>query len=117
LEIDLLRWGQHTVAAPREALLRHGPYHYLVSLSRGNQRHACEVWGIAMSAALPRVRVPLADPDPDRILDLQAIFREVYEAGAFERAVDHNQPPKIALAKADLEWADALLRRHLKPDT
>ncbi len=101
LEIDLLRFGQHTVAAPREALLRHGPYHYLVSLSRGDQRYACEVWGIAMSAALPRVRVPLAGSDPDRILDLQAIFREVYEAGAFQRVVHYRKAPRIPLTNGD----------------
>ena len=64
LEIDLLRAGQHTVAAPREALLRRRPYHYLVSLSRGNQRHQCEVWGVALPSPLPRVRVPLFGSDP-----------------------------------------------------
>jgi hypothetical protein len=110
LEIDLLRSGQHTVAAPRDALLRRGPYHYLVSLSRGNQRHECEVWGIALASPLPRVRVPLSGSDPDVPLDLQTVFRQVYEAGAFERVLDYTQPPTIALTKADADWADELLQ-------
>ena len=110
LEIDLLRSGQHTVAAPREALLRRGPYHYLVSLSRGHQRHECEVWGIALSSPLPRVRVPLSDSDPDVPLDLQEVFRSVYEAGAFQRVLDYTQPSTIALAKADAQWADEVLQ-------
>lgn len=110
LEIDLLRSGQHTVAAPREALLGRGPYHYLASLSRGNQRHECEVWGIPVHAALPRVRVPLSAPDPDLILDLQSVFRQVYEDGAFDRVVDYTRPPKVPLGKKDAEWADELLR-------
>ncbi len=110
LEIDLLRSGQHTVAAPREALLRRGPYHYLVSLSRGKQRHECEVWGILLASRLPRVRVPLAGSDPDVPLDLQAVFQQVYEAGAFERQLDYSQPPAVPLAKADAAWAEALVR-------
>ncbi len=109
LEIDLLRSGQHTVAAPREALLRRGRYHYLVSLSRGTHRHECEVWGVPLSSPLPRVRVPLSGSDPDVILDLQAVFRQVYEDGAFERVLDYAQPPKTPLDKADAEWAERLL--------
>jgi len=111
LEIDLLRSGQHTVAAPRDALLRRGPYHYLVSLSRGNQRYECEVWGILLPSPLPRVRVPLAGSDPDVIMDLQAVWRQVYEAGAFERVLDYTIPPRVPLSRIDAEWADKTLTR------
>jgi len=110
LEIDLLRLGQHTVAAPREALIHRGPYHYLASLSRGNQRYECDVWGIPMSSPLPRVRAHLSGSDPDVILDLQPIFRQVYEDGAFQRVLDYTQPPKVPLSKTDAEWANELLR-------
>jgi hypothetical protein len=110
LEIDLLRSGQHTVAAPREALLGRSPYDYLAGLSRGNQRYECEVWGIPMRSPLPRVRVPLSAPDPDVILDLQAVFRGVYEDGAFERVLDYTQPPKVPLGKSESAWAIELLR-------
>jgi hypothetical protein len=112
LELDLLRSGQHTVAAPRDALLRRGPYHYLVSLSRGNQRHECEVWGIPLSSPLPRVRVPLTGSDPDMILDLQTVWRQVYEAGAFERVLDYTPPPRVPLCGSDAQWADELLHRR-----
>ena len=88
LEIDLLRSGLHTVAAPREALLRCGTYHYLVSLSRAGRRQECEVWGIALSSPLPQVRVPLSGPDPDVMLNLMQVFQHVYEDGAFERVID-----------------------------
>jgi hypothetical protein len=111
LEIDLLRSGQHTVAAPREALLRRGPYHYLVSLSRGTRRDECEVWGIRLPSSLPRIRVPLSGSDPDVIVDLQEVFQQVYEGGAFDRVVDYSQPPKVALSTADAEWAGERLPR------
>jgi len=113
LEIDLLRLGQHTVAAPREALLRRGDYHYLVSLSRGDRRHECEVWGIPLSSQLPRVRVPLTGHAPDVILTLQRVFQQVYEAGAFERVLDYSQQPRTPLPKTDGEWVRELLQ---KPD-
>jgi hypothetical protein len=110
IEIDLLRSGQHTVAAPRDPLLRRGPYHYLVSLSRGNRRHQCEVWGILLSSPLPRVRVPLAGSDPDVILDLQTVWRQVYEAGAFARVLDYTLPPRVPFSAADAELAEELRR-------
>jgi hypothetical protein len=110
LEIDLLRSGLHTVAAPREALLRRGTYHYLVSLSRAHRRQECEVWAILLSSPLPRVRVPLAAPDPDVELNLTQVYQQVYEAGAFDRVVDYTQPPKIPLSKADAEWVAEQLR-------
>ena len=109
LEIDLLRSGQHTVAAPREALLRRGPYHYLVSLSRGHQRYECEVWGVPLGCRLPRIRVPLAGSDADVILDLQTALEQVYEAGALERVLDYTRPPTISLAPSDAHWAHELL--------
>jgi hypothetical protein len=111
LEIDLLRAGQHTVAVPRDAVARRGPYHYLVTLSRGNRRAECEVWGIPLPSPLPRVRVPLAGSDPDVVLSLQELLAAVYEAGAFERRLDYAQPPVIPLDPADAEWADAWLRQ------
>ena len=63
-----------------------------------------------MSSQLPRVRVPLTGSDPDVILNLQDIFEQVYEAGAFERVLDYSQPLQIALSKADRQWVVELLQ-------
>ena len=69
-------------------IVRRRPYHYLVSLSRGNQRHQCEVWGVALPSPLPRIRVPLFGSDPDVVLNIQEVFRSVYEAGGMAREID-----------------------------
>jgi hypothetical protein len=111
LEIDLLRRGEHTVAAPHAQLLHRGPWDYLVSLSRGNRRDVCQVWGFTMRQRLPRIRVPLAGSDPDLVLDLQPLFTRVYDEGAFDRQVDYALEPAVRLARDDAEWADALLRQ------
>jgi hypothetical protein len=115
LEIDLLRAGCHTVAAPQGAILARGAYHYLVSLSRASRRHECEVWGILLGFPLPRVRVPLADPHDDIILDLQSVFAEVYEGGAFGRRIDYHHAAAVPLVKADAEWAAARVRDAVVP--
>src|SRR5262249_54989144 len=111
LELDLLRQGEHTVAAPPpERLLRHGPYDYLVCLSRANERDHCQVWGFTVRQRLPRILVPLAEEDEDLRLDLQAVFDRVYDDGGYATAMNYGAEPAIPLGRADAEWADALLR-------
>jgi hypothetical protein len=63
-----------------------------------------------LSSQLPRVRVPLSGPDPDVILNLQHIFQQVYEAGAFERSVNYAQPLTMPLSEADRQWVTELLQ-------
>jgi hypothetical protein len=116
LEIDLLRTGEHSVAAPRDRVLRRGQYDYLVSLSRGNRRNPCEVWGIPLFHRLPRVAVPLLEGDDDVVVDLQELFARCYDLGGYARRVDYRRPPPVALAPADAARADELLRQHnLRP--
>jgi hypothetical protein len=111
VEIDLLRRGEHTVAAPLQSLLRKGAWDYLVSLSRGGQRDRCEVWAFTLRQPLPRISVPLTGKDPDVPLDLQIIFDRVYDDGAYGRRLNYRDSPTVALPPADLRWANALLRK------
>jgi hypothetical protein len=110
LEIDLLRYGEHTVVAPRERLLRRGRWNYLVCLHRGGQGNRCEVWPITLRQPLPRIRVPLADGDPDVVLDLQTVFNRCYDEGAYTRRLDYRQEPTPPLDGDDAAWAEQVLR-------
>jgi hypothetical protein len=112
LEIDLLRSGLHTVAATRERLARHGPYDFLVSLSRGDRRALCDAWGVSVRQRLPRVAVPLLSGDPDVVLDLQALFTDCYDRGGYSRRVDYRRDPVPPLTPGDAAWSDALLRQR-----
>lgn len=109
IEIDLLRTGAHTVAPPRERLLRHSTWDYLVSLHRGG-RNRFEVWTFTVRQRLPRFSVPLANGDPDVVLDLQAVFDRCYDAGGYARRVDYRREPPTPLQGDDATWAAALLR-------
>jgi hypothetical protein len=112
VEIDLLRFGEHTVAPPVDELRSRGAYHYLVSVSRGEAHTDYDVWARTLRERLPRFRVPLTGNDPDVVVDLQAILDRAYEDGDYERMTDYRVPPAVALSPADAKWAAALLRQH-----
>jgi hypothetical protein len=112
IEIDLLQHGEHTVAPPVDDLLQRGDWHYLVSLHRGGQVERFEVWPISLRQRLPRIHVPLADEDPDVVLDLQAVLDRCHDEGAYSRALDYRQDPPVPLSREDTEWTDALLRER-----
>lgn len=64
---------------------------------------------------LPRIPVPLAIGDRDAVLDLQAVFAQCYEDGAFEDVVDYRQdPPSPPFHADDVAWMEELLREKGK---
>jgi hypothetical protein len=109
IEIDLLRYGEHTVAAPRESLLARGVWDYLVCLHRGGQRARYEVWATTLRQRLPRIRVPLGHGEPDIVLDLQAVLDRCYDEGAYTRRLDYRREPLLPLSETDRTWAATLL--------
>jgi len=118
LEIDLLRGGAHTVAAPANLLAAHhrGPWHYLACLHRAGPQYEYDVWPRTIRERLPRVLVPLTKSHSDVSLDLQAALDRAYDEGAFARAVDYRAAPDPSLSEEDTAWADALLKeKGLRP--
>jgi hypothetical protein len=112
LEIDLLHYGEHTVAAPRVSLTEMGTWTYLVCLHRGGQGGRYEVWATTLRQRLPRIRVPLAAGDADVVLDLQAVFDRCYDEGAYARRLDYRRDPSTPLVQHELAWAATLLREQ-----
>ncbi len=87
MEIDLLRGGERTPLDPPVA-----PASYYVSLSRVEARPRLDVWTMHLDSRLPRVPIPLADPDPDVIVDLGEVVSTVYERGGYDARIDYSQP-------------------------
>ncbi|MFN3653140.1 MAG: DUF4058 family protein [Armatimonadota bacterium] len=110
LEIDLLRAGAHTVAAPYEHLELRGRWDYLVCLHRGSTPRELGVWPIRLRDRLPWIRVPLADEDHDVQVDLQVSLDRCYDEGLYRRLAEYSGEPVPPLAPAEKEWAEALLR-------
>lgn len=111
IEIDLLREGLHTIFVPHELLILNlaEAWQYLVAISRVTARHQAAVYPISLRKRLPRIAVPLAQPDPDVALDLQAVFARCYDNGAYADVIDYTRPPKVALSAEDAAWAESLL--------
>lgn len=109
-EIDLLRAGEHTVACPKERL--RAPYHYLACINRAG--HSWAVYCIPLQRRLPRIGVPLRPPEPDVVLDLQAIFDRCYDNGGYADFIDYRRSPPLPLGFSDAEWAALWLREKGK---
>ncbi|MEW5986494.1 MAG: DUF4058 family protein [Chloroflexota bacterium] len=110
VEIDLLGQGLHTVAAPLAGLADLPPWRYLVCLGRAGRPRRMQAYPIPLSRRLPRIRVPLREPDPDVVLDLQAIFNLCYDNGGYDDFVNYRRPPTTALSAHEQSW----LQSHLQ---
>ncbi len=93
IEIDLIRRGRHVVCIPQWRLqeLKINPFEYLCCVSRWPTRNRFELYPRKLHQRLPRLKVPLAEGDPDATLDLQAALEQVYADGRYYRRIRYNQ--------------------------
>jgi hypothetical protein len=110
VEIDLLSEGLHTVAISEEGRASLPPHRYLVSVKRAPERYRFEAYPIRLQRRLPRVRVPLREPDPDVTLELQAVFAQCYDNGGYADFVDYQEQPPVMLSPEEAAWVDGLLK-------
>jgi hypothetical protein len=112
MEIDLLRGGLNTVAAPEDLLRSRGAWDHLVCLHRSRRPYHYEYWFNQLSEPLPVVKVPLTPDFSDLELDLQAVFDLAYDKGPYSRLVDYSVDPALPLKIEAAPWADALMRER-----
>jgi len=110
VEIDLLSSGLHTVALAEEGRAELPPHRYLICVRRGPERRRFEVYPIPLSRRLPRMRIPLKEPDPDVVLDVQAVLDRCYDNGGYADLIDYRRPPSAPLSPEEAAWVDGLLR-------
>ena len=108
VEIDLLREGQHTIAAPLYSL-RHLEGHYWVCVHRAGEGMKFEMYAVSLRERLPRVKVPLRSPDPDVVLDMPAAFSRCYDEADYGPDIDYTGDPAVALEPEDTAWASERL--------
>ncbi len=110
VEIDLLSTGLHTVALSEEGRAGLPPHRYLICVRRGPERRRFEVYPVPLSRRLPRMRIPLKEPDPDVVLDVQAVLDRCYDNGGYADRIDYRRPPSAPLSPEEAAWVDGLLR-------
>jgi hypothetical protein len=109
VEIDLLRKGPHVLAVSEWAVRGKWDYDYLVCVNRARPaRYRFEVYPIGLRQRLPRVRIPLAENDPDVRLDLQAVLAQTYDLGSYRRRLHYDRPCQPPLSPEDQAWANEL---------
>ncbi|MBL8794643.1 MAG: DUF4058 family protein [Planctomycetia bacterium] len=107
VEIDLLRDGTPSVT---QSPLPVSDYRILAS--RGDQRTRTRCWPVNVRQPLPVIAIPLRGKEPEVPLDLGAVFRTVYDRGAYDLSVNYRREPKPPLSDDDAVWAKDLLRRR-----
>jgi hypothetical protein len=117
VEIDLLRAGPHALAVPLSRIAPKAKYDYLVSVNRASRlRRTFETYPRTVRDRLPRIAIPLHEPDADVQLDLQAAVDQTYRAGRYAERIDYTRPCEPPLSPEDQAWVDELIRRKRDPD-
>ncbi|MCI0377475.1 MAG: DUF4058 family protein [Gemmataceae bacterium] len=111
VEIDLHRTGEHVLSIPEWGAARHKPFDYLACVSRWPERHRFKLDPTPLRNRLPRVRVPLVEPDPDVVLDVQAVLEQVYRDGRYSRRIRYDEPCEPPLSLADQAWATEQIQK------
>jgi hypothetical protein len=103
VEIDLLRDGRTPVRVPEERLNSLRPWRYLVAVSRFRPPR-CELYAWKLDERFRRVSVPLADGDPDIVLDLRAPFERTWESGPYPELLRYGESPPGTLSPGEIDW-------------
>jgi hypothetical protein len=104
VEIDLLRRGTRL---PTVETLPEADYYAFVC--RKLRLPKVDVYSWTLREPLPSIPIPLADDDPDTVLDLQAVFSETYDRAGYDYAIDYEQEVQPPLDEKDAVWAAELL--------
>ncbi|MEZ4865710.1 MAG: DUF4058 family protein [Caldilineaceae bacterium] len=111
VEINLLRGDQRVGSEIAGESLDEADYILLVN--RGYEMNPgvwSDIWPVTLDKPLPLLPIPLEPPDPDVLLDMNAVVRAIYEHAAYERRIDYCQPvPPPALRPAISQWVEAHL--------
>lgn len=110
VEVDLLRKGLPTIAAPQPEIARRGRADYVICTRRSDRPGGFEVIRLTIRDPLPLVAIPLKAGDADVLLDLPGVFGRCYETGAYAYRIDYGGPPVPALSPEDAVWADERIR-------
>jgi hypothetical protein len=116
VEIDLNRFGTHTLAFSLKQLKPEVRTTYMACVRRATVRDKAEVYSMPLWERLPILKIPLRPEDAEVPLDLQALVEQCYRNGAYDDTLNYAADPRPPLFGEDQEWADKWLReKGLRP--
>jgi hypothetical protein len=96
VEIDLLRGGEHSVAAPAHKSTAEGRTCYITCVTRATDPSVKEVYYTPLESTLPNIRIPLRATDEDAVLVLQPLIDRCYRMGGYDQEkYDHIPGPPM----------------------
>ena len=88
-----------------------GKSKHLICINRTERlRDRFQLYPRQLCQRVPRIRVPLADGDPDVVLDVQAVLAKTYESGSHRDSLRSDRPCVSPLPAGDQAWANELIR-------
>lgn len=116
VEIDLNRFGTHTLAFPLGHIKPQRRTGYMTCVRRTTQRSKAEVYPMPLWSRLPVIKIPLRPEDADVPLDLQALVDQCYRNGGYEGSLNYSMAPDPPLLGAEAKWAaERLHEMGLRP--
>lgn len=116
VEIDLNRFGIHTLAFPLAHIKPAGRTGHMACVRRATRRGQAEVYPLPLWQRLPIVKVPLRPDDADVPLDLQSLVEQCYRNGGYEGTLNYAVDPDPPLLGAEKDWAEKFLHeKGLRP--
>jgi hypothetical protein len=109
VEIDLNRFGTHTLAFPLVHIKPAGRTAYMACVRRATRREMAEVYPLPLWKRLSIVKIPLRPDDDDVLLDLQLVVEQCYRNGGYEGTLDYAVDPDPPLLGVEKEWAEQYL--------
>ncbi len=105
VEIDINRFGLHTLAFPLAHIKPRGRTPYMVCVRRATRRGVAEVYPMPLWQRLTTIKIPLRPDDGDVPLDLRALVEQCYRNGAYDGTLNYAVEPDPPLLGVDKEWA------------
>ncbi len=104
VEIDLLLGG---APLPMKERIESGAYYAIVA--RGARLPLAEVYRWTVRDPLPRVPIPLREPDSDILIDFEVMVNRVYDLGRYARTLRHDAPlsESTSLPPEDRAWVES----------
>jgi hypothetical protein len=112
IEIDLHRRGSHVLSVPEWKAAELQPYDYLACVSRWPNRNQYRVYSRQLRQRLPKILIPLVDPDAPVAMDVQQALEQVYVDGRYMVRVRYHEPCIPPLIAEDQSWADECWRNY-----
>ncbi len=108
VEIDFIRPGHWTIAAPLVGPLKKRNMLYHVCVTRGWEPGRHRVYPCSMRRPLPTIKIPLRQTDAEVSIALQPLLDRSYRNGRYDD-INYKQNPSPPLRADDALWIHELL--------